>query len=441
MFVDVLEVLLGEFALALISPSFFNIYGTLYAWDNPQRMKLAQAPEKFAKPKHGFTVLLPCRNEEAVIGETIYKLSQANYPKSRFELLVICTPDDPGTIAAAKASIKEHKIRNAKVIVFDLPAGKSRGMNIGLSQAKHDLVTIFDSEDDVSPDIFNIANTLYIQREIDVLQCGVQLMDYNNRWYSAHNVLEYFFWFKSRMHFHAKMGIVPLGGNTVFFKATDLKEVGGWDEQGLTEDADLGIRLSLMGKKFDVMYDPAHVTKEETPPSAKIFIKQRTRWNQGFLQILGKKDWKRLATWKQRALILYVLCAPTFMSFVILFSPALVAIGFMFKVSVIVSLLTFIPLFLSLLTILISLIGLYEFGKDQGIKVKWRSYAWLIITFLPYQVILTISAARAFVRERTGSRGWEKTAHVGAHRVKQVKEPAPAVSAVSVKTASSEEAA
>lgn len=226
MFVDALGVVLGFLAVVLIAQSLFNIYATLYAWDSPERMMRARAPETFVKPKHGFTVLLPCRNEEAVIGETIRKLSEANYPKSRFELLVICTPDDPGTIAAAKASIKEHKIRNAKVIVFDLPAGKSRGMNIGLSRAKHDLVTIFDSEDDVSQDIFNIANTLFIRDGIDVLQCGVQLMDYNTRWFSSHNVLEYFFWFKSRMHFHARIGIVPLGGNTVFFKAKDLKAVG-----------------------------------------------------------------------------------------------------------------------------------------------------------------------------------------------------------------------
>jgi glycosyltransferase XagB len=29
-------------------------------------------------------------------------------------------------------------------------------------------------------------------------------------------VLEYLFWFKSRMHYHATVGMVPLGGNTVF---------------------------------------------------------------------------------------------------------------------------------------------------------------------------------------------------------------------------------
>lgn len=418
MLADVLQAFLIGFAAILLAQSIFGIYATLYAWDNVNRMKRARAPKKFAKPKHGFTVLLPARNEEAVIGETLRRLAKANYPKNLFELLVICTSEavDAGTVKFAEAAIRENKITNARVIIFDPPAGKSKGMNIGLKAAKHDLVTIFDSEDDVSPEIFNIANTMFIRRNIDVLQCGVQLMDYNNRWFSAYNVLEYFFWFKSRMHFHAATGIVPLGGNTVFFKTKDLKEVGGWDEHGLCEDADLGIRLSVLGKKFDVMYDAKHVTREECPDTLKSFIKQRTRWNQGFLQILGKNDWQQLKGFKRISLILYVLCAPTFMSLVIAMTPVLLAIGFMFKLPVAVSLLTFMPLFMSLMTLMISLIGLHEFGRDQGLKIKFRSYLWLVITFLPYQIVLTISAARAFIRQARGKRGWEKTAHVGAHR-------------------------
>lgn len=444
MLLDVLEIVLGLFALSLLAQSLFNLYSTLYAWDSPERMERAKAPRVFEKPKHGFTVLLPCRHEKDVIGETVRKLSRANYPKSKFELLVICTPDDPETIAAAKASIREHKIRNAKVIVFDLPAGKSRGMNIGLDRAKHNLITIFDSEDDVSPEIFNIANTLFIRRDIDVLQGGVQLMDFGSRWFSAHNVLEYFFWFKSRMHYFAEKGMVPLGGNTVFFKATDLKAVGGWDEKGLCEDADIGIRLSLAGKKFGVMYDPVHVTREETPHTVKAFIKQRTRWNQGFLQIMAKKEWQGLRGLKQRALVLYVLGAPSFMGFVILVSPFLIAAGFLFKVSVIVSLLSFAPFFMSLLTILVSLIGLYEFGKDQHLKVRLRSYAWLILTFLPYQGLLVISAFRAYIRQRRGSHGWEKTVHLGAHRqpaVPIVRVETPVIDAIEGTRLSQEEAA
>ena len=37
--------------------------------------------------------------------------------------------------------------------------------------------------------------------------------------------------------------MVPLGGNTVFITRELLEPAGGWDQECLTEDADIGIRL------------------------------------------------------------------------------------------------------------------------------------------------------------------------------------------------------
>lgn len=414
---DALAVLVATTALVLLVQSLVNIQQTLFIWEHPNRLHAAGRPDTLENPLFGFTVLLPARHEHEVIAETLRRLSTAEYPAELVELMVICTSDDVTTIEAAENAIAEHGITNARVLIFEQPAGKSRAMNLGLADAKHELITIFDSEDDVSPEIFSIVNTLFIRRDIDVLQCGVQLMDFDSHWFSAHNVLEYFFWFKSRMHYFAREGAVPLGGNTVFFKAEDLKRVGGWDEEGLTEDADLGIRLSIAGKKFDVMYDARHVTREEVPHTTKAFVKQRTRWNQGFLQILKKKEWLSLRTLKHRVLIGYVLTAPSYMALVIVFAPLVIIIGATSKLPVVVSMLSFLPLLIALIMLMISVVGLHEFGKDQQLRVRFHHYLVLIVTFIPYQVLLAVSAVRALIREIRGSRGWEKTAHAGRHRL------------------------
>ena len=113
-----------------------------------------------------------------------------------------------------------------RVITFsDKPINKPHGLNVGLRNTTHEVVTIFDSEDDIHPDIFNIVNTVMSTEGARVVQCGVQLMNYHSRWFSALNVLEYFFWFKSRLHYHAALGMTPLGGNTVFFARTPVKNV------------------------------------------------------------------------------------------------------------------------------------------------------------------------------------------------------------------------
>ena len=100
-----------------------------------------------------------------------------------------------------------------------------------------------------------IINTVFKRDQVDVVQSGVQLINFRSRWFSALNVLEYFFWFKSVLHLFGRMGTILLGGNTVFFKREWLNRIGGWDADCLTEDADAGLRLSVAGAKIKIIYD------------------------------------------------------------------------------------------------------------------------------------------------------------------------------------------
>ena len=299
-------------SLLIFVQSAHTLYLALYAWNRPPAD--SAAPEQFLPPRLSFTVMLPARHEEEVIQTTIERVARANYPAQLLQIMVVCSVDDVGTIGEAKKKIAELRregISNVSVVTFDdLPINKPHGLNKALPKAAHHVVTIFDAEDDIHPDIFNVVNTVMVTEKVKVVQAGVQLMDYDSKWYSSLNVLEYFFWFKSRLHYHAHSGAIPLGGNTVFFSRELLLSVGGWDEENLTEDADIGLRLSSMGERVRVVYDDRYVTKEETPPSLQQFVKQRTRWNQGFMQTLRKGTWKALPTRKQRLLAAYTLAFP-----------------------------------------------------------------------------------------------------------------------------------
>jgi cellulose synthase/poly-beta-1,6-N-acetylglucosamine synthase-like glycosyltransferase len=152
-------------------------------------------------------------------------------------------------------------------------------------------------------------------------------MNYASNWFAAHNVLEYYFWFKSRMHAHMKIGAVPLGGNSVFFRSSDVEEIGGWNENCLCEDADIGLRLSIEGSKMIATYDSRHVTKEETPHSVSQFVKQRTRWCQGFIQILRYGYWKQLGSLPKVLMSLYLLGSPFILVFLVIMGIAMALVG------------------------------------------------------------------------------------------------------------------
>jgi cellulose synthase/poly-beta-1,6-N-acetylglucosamine synthase-like glycosyltransferase len=273
----------------------------------------------------------------------------------------------------------------------------------------------------VHRDVFNVANTVMQRDGAGIVQAGVQLMDFQSTWFAVHNVLEYFFWFKSRLHFHARVGMVPLGGNTVFMRRKLIEMVGGWDEQCLTEDADIGIRLSTLGEPITITYDAAHATREETPPTLAQFIKQRTRWNQGFLQVLRKRIWTRFPRRSQRCLAAYTLTYPFVQSlFGLLWVPALIC-TFALKLNVAVAMISLLPLYALVFQFAACLLGLFDFARAYRLKVRLRDLIVFTISFLPYQILLSLGAIRAVYREQRGRTNWEKTAHTGAHRAPAAK--------------------
>ncbi|GAC1358389.1 MAG: hypothetical protein NVS2B12_01560 [Ktedonobacteraceae bacterium] len=403
--------------LLMTAQAVFNIRLRLFIWEKPENADLNHAPTVYRNPHFSFTIMLPARHEEDVYRETLQKVYNLNYPKSLMQIMAICREDDPGTIAEAQAKIDELRDPNVQLVIFsDKPINKPHGLNLALKVAHGDIVTIFDAEDEPHPDILNIINTTMLNEHVDVVQSGVQLMNHNTKWFCFLNVLEYFFWFKSSMHFFARIGITPLGGNTVFVRRALLEQLGGWDENCLTEDAALGINLSISHARIRIIYDDEFVTKEETPHTMAQFIKQRTRWNQGFIQILFKGEWLKLETFAQRFLAFYVLILPEVQAFFAILVPISIIMFFFVKLPLWLAMLTFLPLYCFVLAIFVDVAGLHEFLKAHGRKWSWREALILILAFFPYQFLLGLGAMRAVYRYCKGASNWEKTAHIGQHR-------------------------
>lgn len=401
----------------MLFQSLSSLYLMLYTWEKPERLAASGGPTSYEPARTSFTVLLPARHEEAVIYQTIHKVWAASYPHDLLEVVVICHMDDFGTIAEARRAIAEIGSPHIWVEIFaDGPINKPHGLNIGLRRTRNQVVTIFDAEDDIDAQIFNVINTVMLREQVGVVQAGVQLMNYTDHWFSCHNCLEYFFWFKSRLHFHAHHGMVPLGGNTVFIRRNLLEQVDGWDEQCLTEDADIGIRLSILGEQIRVVYDAQHVTREETPDTVEQFIKQRTRWHQGFLQVLAKGDWLRLPTLAQRLLAVYTLSYPLFQGFLLLLWPAMLLSVLWLRLPLGVTLVSFLPLYAFVMQFVVSVIGAWMFSREFKLRFPIWLPVQMALTYVPYQLMMGVSAVRAIWRETRRETGWEKTRHLGAHR-------------------------
>ena len=429
---DLLSILLLGLSIAILAQALFALYLTVYTWEHPQRLAQSHGPSTPDPSTRSFAALIPARHERRVIYDTMMRLWAANYPVRRpddtfhewyvmkrrlLEIIVVCHEDDTATIAEARRAAFNIGSADVRVVTFaGEPVNKPHALNVGLAASRNEVVVVFDAEDDVHPDLLATVATVMDREAVGIVQSGVQLMNFRDQWFGLNNCLEYYFWFKSRLHFHARHQMIPLGGNTVFIRRDLLERVGGWDEDCLTEDADIGVRLSGLGERVRVVYDAEHVTREETPADTAAFIRQRTRWHQGFLQVLRKGDWLRLPTVRQRLLALYTFSYPAVQVPLVAMWPFAVLGGLLLNTPIVVAMTTFLPLYALVLQFLATLVGARLFTREFGLRLPVRTLVLLAISYLPYQWLLALSSARAAYRELEIREDWEKTAHVGAHR-------------------------
>jgi cellulose synthase/poly-beta-1,6-N-acetylglucosamine synthase-like glycosyltransferase len=358
-------------------------------------------------------LLVPARHEEAVLAATLDNLTRLTHPE--FEVIVIVGHDDPSTEQVARAAAAKSPELIRVVVDDSVPKNKPKALNRALPLCRGQVVGVFDAEDDVDPRLLRVVDAAFREHDAHVVQGGVQLLDFRSSWFSLRNCLEYFFWFRSRLHLHARHGFIPLGGNTVFVRTDLLQAVGGWDAECLAEDCELGVRLSSLGARVAVAYDPHLVTREETPHSMTALVKQRTRWNQGFLQVLRKGLWRNLPTRRQRMLARFTLAQPFLQAFAGICIPVSIGFAIWAKVPLVVALISFVPAIPTVAMICFEIVGLREFCRVYYVRARLLDYLTLIVGTPIYQILLGLSAIRAVVREAAGQRGWEKTAHSGAH--------------------------
>ncbi len=212
----------------------------LYAWWTPTATQRTGfpgdspdgAPDQ-GRPRLTFSLIVPARHEHQVLAQTLATLAQLDHPC--FEVIAVVGHDDPITRQVALATARRHPDLVRVVVDQHRAKTKPKALNSALPVCRGEVVGVFDAEDEVAPGLLRQVDLLFQRSGAGVVQGGVQLMNYRSSWWALRNVLEYYFWFRSRLHFQASQGVVTLGGNTVFVRRDLLVAVGGWDPECLAE--------------------------------------------------------------------------------------------------------------------------------------------------------------------------------------------------------------
>jgi len=236
------------------------------------------------------SIVIPARNEEFVIENTVQSLLRLDYLKKgkpNFEILVMDDNSSDKTLEIARSLEKEYPGVVRAIHRGPEVAGKGKSMvlNEGIEKANGEIIAVFDADTDVAPNFFKKSIPLLYDPNVGGLQGRVRL--YNRDKNLLTSLQEDEFAVISHLYQLGKEligGLTALGGNGQLVKMEALRTVDGWNWLSPTEDLDLTFRLLFKG--WHVRYAPNAVLWQEGVEGLYPLLRQRFRWAEGFLKCI-----------------------------------------------------------------------------------------------------------------------------------------------------------
>ena len=356
------------------------------------------------------TILIPAHNEEVVIARTIEAMLNLEYPKDKLKIMVI----NDGSKDRTKEIIESYAAMDKRVVLYDVPLGqggkgKSRALNLGVQQVKTDVIAIYDADNTPDPMALHyLVASLISNKELGAVIGKFRTVNkYRNlltRFINIETLSFQSMLQAGRWQLH-NIATLP-GTNFVMWKWL-IDELNGWDEEALTEDSELSIRIYELGYKIKFL--PYAITYEQEPESWKVWIKQRVRWVRGNNYVLAKFV-KEIPNFKNKRLrfdLLYTLALYYVFFIAILISDILFFLSLFGIISIPLpgpySVVWIVAIILFMFEILLAV----SFDKEDTLK----NTGLILIMYFTYCQLWIFVMLRAFYLEniKKASHEWDKT--------------------------------
>lgn len=233
------------------------------------------------------SIMIPCRNEENVIEETVNNILKMDYEP--FEIIVI---DDRSTDKTGE-KIKEFAAKNEKIkyLIRQEGAfpGKSAVLNDALLLAKGEAILVFDADARVEPDFLKKLVIPLEDKEVGAVQARKIISNKDRNTFTRCQYNEYAVDTYLQIGRDAVKGAVELRGNGELIKRTALDDINGWNNYTIVDDLDMSTRLHIKG--WDVRFCPEAEVYEEGVTTYVGLLKQRRRWVEGSIRRYLEHMW------------------------------------------------------------------------------------------------------------------------------------------------------
>jgi 1,2-diacylglycerol 3-beta-glucosyltransferase len=242
---------------------------------------LSAAPaQKTPSTRHRFRFVVPAHDEQEGITATVASLFAVDYPRDRFDVLVVadnCSDDTAGRARNAGASVLERENKQQR--------GKGYALDYAFQQLppEVDAVVVIDADTLVSPNLLQ-AFSARLNEGAAAVQADYAVRNARAGWRPRLMAIALGAFHIVRSRGRERLGLsCGLRGNGMCFTRSVLEQVPH-RAYSIVEDVEYGIRLALAGHRVHYA-DEAHVYGEmvSTSQAAK---SQRLRWEQGRAQLV-----------------------------------------------------------------------------------------------------------------------------------------------------------
>lgn len=247
--------------------------------------------QKLPAKLHRFAVLIPARNEEAVICGLIDSIHGQDYPTDLIDIYVIADNCTDSTAAraverGARVITRFNRTQVGKGYALDY-AFQAIDRDLGLEH--YDAFLVFDADNVLDPGYFTAMNRTFSQG-YDIITSYRNSKNYDENWITA----GYALWFlrESRFLNGARMKLntsCAISGTGFLVSSKTIREDDGWKYNLLTEDIQFSTDHIVRGHKIGYCKDA--VLYDEQPATFKASWNQRLRWTKGFYQVFARYGW------------------------------------------------------------------------------------------------------------------------------------------------------
>ena len=250
-----------------------------------EKVRLAQRNPRLPS----ISILIPAHNEALVIQKTLDAILASDYPAGQLEVVVV----NDGSTDSTASIVQRIVNQDERVRLINIPPGlggkgKSAALNAAFRLARHDVIGIYDADNQPEPQALRfLAQQLVSDPSLGAVIGKFRAINKNeNLLLRFLNIESLSFQWIVQAGRWMLLKVCTLPGTNFLIHKHILETLEGWDEQALTEDAELTIRLYAAG--YRVKFIPYAVTWEQEPRTLRTWLRQRTRWVRGNNYVLRK---------------------------------------------------------------------------------------------------------------------------------------------------------